>query len=145
MFYFIHQRTKLFGFPGFNLHLATINMRWQRLFQFTLTYSTHFSYGISSPKRLDFPLVIVRYMCLNLAKRTHESVPLIKILGRTTAHAPRVYLNIDVGLGENVPDLVNSRLQFSILEDGRGLIGRVQGHSWQSRCDNVGNTSKQRS
>jgi hypothetical protein len=81
----------------------------------------------------------------NLAKRTHEPVSLLKILGRTTTHVLRVYLDIDVGLGENVPDLVNSWLQFSVLEDRRGLVGRVQGHGWQSRRDNVGNTIKQRS
>ena len=63
-----------------------------------------------------------------LVKQTHEPVSLLKIPGRTTAHAPRVFLDVSVGLGENIPDFVNARLQFSVLEDGRGFVGRVLGH-----------------
>ena len=63
-----------------------------------------------------------------LVKRTHEPVSLLEVLGRTTTHAPRVYLDIDVDLSENIPDLVNPRLQFSVLEDGGRPVGRVQGH-----------------
>ena len=61
-------------------------------------------------------------------KRTHKPISLLKIPGRATTHAPRVYLDVDIGLSENVPDLVNSRLQFSVLEDGRGFVGRVRVH-----------------
>ena len=63
-----------------------------------------------------------------LVKQTHEPVSLLKILGRTTTHVPRVYLSVEVGLGENITDFVNSRFQFSVLEYGRGFVGRVLGH-----------------
>ena len=84
---------------------------------------THPLYGISSPERLDFPLVTVRYMSHKLMKQTHEPVSL-KILCRTTTHVPRMYLDVEVGLCVNIPDLVDSRLQFSVLEDGRGFVGQ---------------------
>ena len=41
-----------------------------------------------------------------------------------------------VGIVENVIDLVDSRLQFSVLEDGRGVAGRSGGHG-QSKYDKV--------
>ena len=34
---------------------------------------------------------------------------------------------------------MNSRLEFSVFEDGRGVASRVQRHDWQSKFDNVGN------
>ena len=67
-------------------------------------------------------------MNYKLVKQTHEPVSLLKIPGRATTHAPRVCLNVDVGLCENIPDLVNPRLQFSVLEDGRGFVGLVRVH-----------------
>ena len=51
-------------------------------------------------------------------------------------------MDIEVGLGRKVLDLVNSRLEFSVFEDGRGVAGRFQGHGWHSEFDNVGNTRK---
>jgi hypothetical protein len=71
-------------------------------------------------------------MNYNLAKRTHEPVSLLKILGRTATHVLRVHLGIDVGPDVNIQDLVNSRLQFSVLEDGKGLVGRARGHGRQT-------------
>ena len=37
-------------------------------------------------------------------------------------------MDIEVGLGVKVLDLVYSRLQFSIFEDRRGVSGRVESH-----------------
>ena len=63
-----------------------------------------------------------------LRKRTHEPSSLLEILRGTTTHAPRVYLDVCVGLGKNIPDLVDSRLQFSVLEDRSGVLGWVWNH-----------------
>ena len=49
-------------------------------------------------------------------------------------------MDIQVGLGLKALDLVDPRLQFSVFKDGRGVAGRVQGHGWQGKFDNVGNT-----
>ena len=38
-------------------------------------------------------------------------------------------MDIHIGLGVEVLDFVNSRLQFSVFEDGRGIAGRCGGHS----------------
>ena len=85
------------------------------------TYPFH---SVSSPQWTYFPLVVVSYADSRLLRRrTYESSSLLEILGRAAAYGPRMYLNINPGLGENVLDLVNPRLQFSILEDGRGVTG----------------------
>ena len=41
---------------------------------------------------------------------------------------PRVHLDIDVCLGVDVLDLVEPWLQFSVFENRKGVVGRVQGH-----------------
>ena len=75
--------------------------------------------------------MVVRYTDSRLLRRgTYEPISLLEILGRAAAYDPRVYLDINPGLGENVLDLVNPRLRFSVLEDGRGVIGRFESHSW---------------
>ena len=96
---------------------------------------THTSYGISGPERHDFPLVIVRHRNdgLRERKQAHESISLLKVLGRASAHDSRVHFDIGVGLGVNILDLVNPWLQFSVLEDGRGVVGRIQGHGWKNK------------
>ena len=50
-------------------------------------------------------------------------------------------MKMNVGLGVEVLDFVDSWLQFSALEDGR-VAGRAQGHGWWDKCDNVEGTSK---
>lgn len=52
-----------------------------------------------------------------------------------TTHDPRVYVDIEIGLSVNVLNLVDPRLQFSVLEDGAGVAGRVQFHRWQGKVD----------
>jgi hypothetical protein len=79
---------------------------------------THHLYGISSLKRLDSPLLIVRYMCHGLLKQTYKPSPLSERRGRSTTHRLRVLMNIQVGLAVKVLDFVDSWLQFSIFEDG---------------------------
>jgi len=54
----------------------------------------------------------------------HETPSLSEIFGGTTAHLPRVYFDVEIGLGLDVLDLVDPWLQFSIIEDG-GVVGRV--------------------
>ena len=103
----------------------------------------HPSDGISIPERLDFPLWMVRHMNCRLQKRTHEPPTPLKVLGRATAHAPRVYFDIGECLSKNILDLVDSWLQFPILEDRRGVAGWAQ-HGKQGKRDNVWNTSKSR-
>ena len=49
----------------------------------------------------------------------------------------RVHLDIKVGLRVDVLDLVDPWFQFSILEDRKGIAGRVQGHG-QNEHDSVG-------
>ena len=53
-------------------------------------------------------------------------------------------MDIEVGLGMEVLDLVNFWLQSPAFEDGSGVAGRVQGHGWERKCGNMGNTSKPR-
>jgi hypothetical protein len=84
---------------------------------------THPPYGISGPKRLYFPLLTVRFASQRLLRQTHETISLLKVLARTRTHVSRVRLNIDVGLCEDVLDLVNPWLQFSVFKDGGGVLG----------------------
>ena len=51
-------------------------------------------------------------------------------------------MDIEVGLGKKVPDLVDPWLQFPVFEDRRGVAGRAQEHGWQGECDNVENKSQ---
>ena len=46
-------------------------------------------------------------------------------------YLPRVHLDIDVGLGDDILDLVDPWLQFPIFEDIERVTGRVQGHGRQ--------------
>lgn len=118
-FQFVHERTELIGFPRFNLHPALFSVLRQGLA--STCVDTHPFYSVSSPERLYFPLVVVRYTNLRQQTRTYEPISLLKVSGRAAAYGPRVVLGINPGLGVNVLDLVNPRLQFSILEDRRGV------------------------
>ena len=40
-------------------------------------------------------------------------------------------MNVKVGLVINVLDLVDPWLEFPVLEDGRRVAGRAQGHGWR--------------
>ena len=40
-------------------------------------------------------------------------------------------MDIEVGIGTDVLDLVNSRLQLPVPEQGKKVAGRVQVHDWQ--------------
>ena len=78
-------------------------------------------------------------------ERTYDSVSFLKILRRTSAQFPRVFLDIEVCACENVLHRVNSLPQPSISENGRGFLSQVGGHGSQSEDVNVGNTNKSRS
>ena len=67
---------------------------------------------------------------------TYKPSPLFKVFGGATTHFPRMYRNVEVGLTLDVLDLVDPWLQFSVLEDGRGVAGRVQSHGRHSKCGN---------
>ena len=84
---------------------------------------THPLYGISGPKRHDFPLLIIRYMYHRPLNRTYEPSPLFEIRGRSTAHLSRELIDIHIILVVKVLDFVDSRFQFSIPEDGWGAAG----------------------
>lgn len=55
-----------------------------------------------------------------------------------------MYPDIEVGLTLDVLDPVDPRFEFSVLEDGKGVTGRVQGHAdhivcteqvwWRGKC-----------
>ena len=51
-------------------------------------------------------------------------------------------MDVHVGLTVEILDFVDTLFQFPIFEDGG--VGRVQGHSWEGKCDNATNTSKSR-
>ena len=116
------------GFPG--SAYASFHLTYDSRDRADPHLHTHPSYGISSPERLDFPLVIVRHTNdgLRRLKRTHEPISL-KVLGRASAHVLRVHFDIGVGLGENILDLVNPWFQFSVLEDG--VVDRI--HGWKGK------------
>jgi hypothetical protein len=59
---------------------------------------------------------------------TYDPTSLLKGLSRKTTHFPRVFEDIKVGPSINVLDFVGTWLQFSIYEDGRGVVGRSEGH-----------------
>jgi len=42
----------------------------------------------------------------------------LEVLGRTTTHLLRVFVDIGMGLCKNVLDLIDPWLQFSVFEDG---------------------------
>ena len=67
-------------------------------------------YGIPNPKRFDFPLLVVRYMCRRLLKPTYESSPFFEICGGSTTYLPRVLMNIQVSPAIKVLDFVDSWL-----------------------------------
>jgi len=54
----------------------------------------------TQPREVQFPLVIVRSTNNRLRKRTRQSVSLLKALGRTTTHLPRVFVGVEVGPNE---------------------------------------------
>lgn len=66
--------------PRCSVYLVWQRLRWRG-------YSPN---GIPSPKRFNTPLSIIGYMNWRLRRRTHKPVSLFEILGRTTAHHPRV-------------------------------------------------------
>ena len=53
-----HDRAKLFGFPGFNLRLALLSMRWKGR---KLRYTYHLD-RMSTSKPFDLPLLTIRYV-----------------------------------------------------------------------------------
>ena len=57
-----------------------------------------------------------------------------------TINFPRVFLNIKEGLVVKTLDLIDPWLQFSIVEDGYGVVGRCDGHG-QNKYDNEENMS----
>ena len=59
---------------------------------------------------------------------TYNSPSLSETPDGTTTQVPRVYLNIEEGLGVDILNLVDPRPQLPIFEDGRGGVGRNQGH-----------------
>jgi hypothetical protein len=118
IFYFVHGRAELVWFPGFNLRPRVTQLAM------SICIGTYPFHSVPSPKRLYFPLVIVRCANPRLRTRTHEPVSLLEVSGGAAAYGPRVSLDVNPGLGENVLDLVNPWLQFSVLEDRRG------GHGW---------------
>jgi len=73
-------------------------------------------------------------MCNKRRALAYEASSFFEIFGGTTAHFPRVYLNVEVCLGVNVLDLVDPWLQLSVFEDRGGVTGSVQGHGWQDEC-----------
>jgi len=75
-------------------------------------------YHVSRPKSLDFPLLNVRFVNRRRQVATYEPPSLLKSPGRTTTNLSRVFMDIEVGLRVQVLDLVDPRLQFSVLEDG---------------------------
>lgn len=111
---------------------------WRHGVVFERGRHAHPLYRISSPQSLDFPLLIVRYPNCKLQMPTYEASSLSEISRGTTTHLPRVHSDVEVGFGVDILDLVNSWFQFSVLEDGRGVAGRVQSHGWQSKCGNAG-------
>ena len=52
-----------------------------------------------------------------LLKRTYEPRSLLKSYGRSTAHLPRVFVNIQIGPGVEALYFVDSWFQFPIPED----------------------------
>ena len=126
VFHALHQRAKLFRPPWFNLCLAPFSTQWQIM---SVYINTHPLHGIPSPEGHDFPLVIVRSTNNRPRKRTHQPVSLLNVLGRTTTHLPRVFLDIEVGPRVKILDLVDSWLQSSVFEDGRGAGMQVRSHS----------------
>ena len=90
---------------------------------------THPLHGIPSAKGFDFPLLIVRYVNHKLPERTYETPSLHKGCGWPATHVPRVVMDVHVGLGVEVLDSIDPWLQFSVLEDGRGIVSGSFGHS----------------
>ena len=66
-------------------------------------------------------------------KSAYKPPSFLKVFGWATARFPRDVLYIDVIPGLNILDFVYPWLQFSVFEDGRGVVSRVEGHGWQSR------------
>jgi len=83
---------------------------------------------VPGPKLFYFPLRMVRCVCNRRRAPAYEAPPFFEIFCGTTAHFPRVYLNVEVRLGVDVLDLVDPWFQFPVVEDRRGVTGRVQGH-----------------
>ena len=128
LFHYVYDCAELVRFPGFNLRSASFSVLRQGFA--SICIDTYPFYSVSSPERSYFPLVVVRYTDPRLRMWTYEPVSLLKVSGRAAAYGPRVLLDIDPGFSENVLDLINPCLQFSILEDGRGVAGWSLGHGW---------------
>ena len=90
---------------------------------------THPLHGIPSAKGFDFPLLVVRHTNHKLPKQTYEAPSLRKGCGWSATHVFRVVMDVHVGLGVEVLDSIDSWLQFSVLEDGRGIVSGSCGHS----------------
>lgn len=77
-------------------------------------------------------------MCNKRRGPAYKASSFFEIFGGTTTHFPCVYLNVEVGLGVNILDLVDSWLQLPAFEDRRGVTGRVEGHRsgrvWRTRA-----------
>ena len=104
-------------------------------------HQAHHLHRISSAKSFDLPLLNVRFANHRKQAKTHKALSLLEITGRTTTHLLRVSVDIEVCFRIQVLYLVNSWLQFSVLEDGTGASCRGQGHGWESEHDSVGNMS----
>lgn len=98
---------------------------------------THPLNGISSPKRPDFPLLVVRYTSHRLLKRTYKTPSLSESCGWSTANVSRVLLDVQVGLTIEVLDFVDPWFQSSVYEDG-GVTGRVWGHGFRASATTLG-------
>jgi len=101
-------------------------------------WCAHHLHRISGPEAFDFPLLNVRYLNHRCQILTYEPPPLSKIVGGSTTHAPRMYLDIEEGFSVDVLDLVDPRLQFSVSEDGRGATGRARVHGSRSSATTWG-------
>ena len=48
----------------------------------------------------------------------------LEVFGGTTAQFLRMSVDVEVGLGMNILDLLDAWLEFPVLEDRRGVAGR---------------------
>ena len=107
-----------------------------------LAESAHPLYRISSTKRVDFPLLTVKYLNQRQRQLTYEPLSLRKIRGRPATHLPRVLVNIHECLAEEILDFVDPWFQF-VSEDGKRVTRQVRGHD-QDKRSNVEGTRRSR-
>jgi len=127
------------GFPG-----STYIRQYSHMAVEVDVERAHPLYSITGPKLFYFPLQIIRCVCNRRRAPTYTAPSFLEVFGGTTAHFPRVYFDVKVGVGVNVLDLVDPWFQFPVFEDRSGVTGRIQGHGWQGECDGVESKSQPR-